>query len=199
MIVIADGNITGKGESMSTPMTLSKILGFDIDGKEDASFAYKSIGNITSNRAKVYSGTYEKGGKSLKYIVVVKCGIESERGSGRAGNRGKRDSQLIITGLYNRIHHERELCELDKAINRALNTLQVPAYDIEYLMTIDADTRVHEDSINHMVWNMNSNDRILALCGETRVENKAQSLITMLQGTYMQYYLFCFNCACTYM
>ena len=182
MVVIADGNITGKGESMSTPMTLSRILGFDIDDKEDSSYAYKSIGNITNNRANVYSGTYEKGGKSLKFIVIVKCGIECERGSGRAGNRGKRDSQLIITGLFNRIHHERELCELDKAINSALNSLQVPAYDIEYLMTIDADTRVHEDSVNHMVFNMNDNEKILALCGETRVENKTQSLITMLQG-----------------
>ena len=184
MVVLADGNITGKGESMSTPMTLSRILGFDIDDKEDSSYAYKSIGDITNNRANVYSGTYEKGGKSLKYIVTVKCGIESERGSGRAGNRGKRDSQLIITGLFNRIHHERELCELDKAINSALNSLQVPAYDIEYLMTIDADTRVHEDSINHMVWNMNKDEKVLALCGETRVDNKSQSLITMLQGEW---------------
>ena len=182
MVVIADGTITGKGESMSTPMTLSTILGFDIDDKEDSSYSYKSIGTVTNNRANVYSGTYEKGGKSLKYIVIVKCGIESERGSGRAGNRGKRDSQLIITGLFNRIHHERELCELDKAINSALNSLQVPAYDIEYLMTIDADTRVHEDSINHMVWNMNKDEKVLALCGETRVDNKNQSLITMLQG-----------------
>ena len=49
-------------------------------------------------------------------------------------------------------------------------------------MTIDADTRVHEDSVNHFVFNMNDNEKILALCGETRVENKNQSLITMLQG-----------------
>ena len=182
MVVVADGNITGKGESMSTPAALSKILGFEIEDKEDSSYSYNSIGNLTNNRANVYSGTYEKGGKSLKYIVVVKCGVESEQGTGRAGNRGKRDSQLIITGLFNRIHHERELCDLDQAINRALNSLEIPAYDIEYLMTIDADTRVHEDSVNHFVFNMNDNEKILALCGETRVENKNQSLITMLQG-----------------
>ena len=177
MVVVADGNITGKGESMSTPKILSKILGFDIDENEDASYAYRSIGTLRENRANVYSGIYEKGGKSLKYIVIVKSGLESEWGGGRAGNRGKRDSQLIITGLLNRIHHERELCELDSAINRALNELQVPAYEIEYLMTIDADTRVHEDSIHHMVWNMNKNEKILALCGETRVENKVRLFI----------------------
>lgn len=48
-------------------------------------------------------------------------------------------------------------------------------------MTIDADTRVHENSIQHMVWNVNKHEKILALCGETQVDNKVQSLITMLQ------------------
>ena len=89
--------------------------------------------------------------------------------------------QLIIAGLLNRIHHGRELCELDSAISRALDSLRLPASDIQYLMTIDADTRVHEDSINHMVRTMNKNKKILALCGETRVDNKAQSWVTMIQ------------------
>lgn len=38
-----------------------------------------------------------------------------------------------------------------------------------------------------MVWNMNKNEKILALCGETQVDNKAQSLITMLQ--VFEYYI----------
>ena len=150
MVVVADGNITGRGENMSTPQILAKILGFDIDEKEDATYSYRCIGKLRKNLANVYFGTYEKGGKSLKYIVIVKCGVESEQGSGRSGNRGKRDSQLIITGLFNRIHHERELCALDTAINQALNTLQVPGYEIEHLMTIDADTRVEASSIHHI-------------------------------------------------
>lgn len=63
-----------------------------------------------------------------------------------------------------------------------------------YLPSLPANTsfrwepfRVHADSIQHMVWNMNKNEKILALCGETQIENKAQSLITMLQ--VFEYYI----------
>ena len=48
-------------------------------------------------------------------------------------------------------------------------------------------SRVHENSIQHMVWNMNKHEKILALCGETQVDNKVQSLITMLQ--VFEYYI----------
>ena len=180
MVVVADGNITGRGESLSTPQILSNLLEFDIDDNEDTSYSYRGIGAQRENRANIYSGILKRGRKKLKYLVIVKCGVESEVG-GRAGNRGKRDSQLIITGLFNRVHHNRPMCDLDAAISRELTALRVPANQIEYLMTIDADTRVHEDSVSHMVYNMNKNEKILALCGETRVDNKAESLITMLQ------------------
>lgn len=101
MVVLADGNITGQGEAMSTPATLANILGFEIDEKEDPAYSYQSIGNLRENFARVYAGVYEaKSGKVLPYIVVVKCGAESERGGGRAGNRGKRDSQVSSLSLF---------------------------------------------------------------------------------------------------
>jgi cellulose synthase/poly-beta-1,6-N-acetylglucosamine synthase-like glycosyltransferase len=53
--------------------------------------------------------------------------------------------------------------------------------DMRLLMTIDADTRVEEKSITHMVYAMNQQDNILALCGETKVDNKWQSWVTMIQ------------------
>jgi chitin synthase len=49
-------------------------------------------------------------------------------------------------------------------------------------MTIDADTRVAPDSIPHMVYSGVDEDKnILACCGETQVDNKAQSWVTMIQ------------------
>lgn len=141
MVLVADGYITGKGERLPTPMVLSNILGFQIDEKEEETFSYKSLGALGSNRCNVYSGVYESQGKSLKYVVVVKCGTEVEIGSAKAGNRGKRDSQLIVTGLFNRIHHGRQLGELDSAIASSLKSLQIRLREVEYLMTIDADTR----------------------------------------------------------
>lgn len=131
-------------------------------------------------------GIYKDAGKELKYLVIVKCGLSSERGNPRAGNRGKRDSQLLFTGLLNRFHHGRELNDLDNAIKNALDHLQLPLDEVRYLMAIDADTRVDRESLSHMTYSMNKNDHILALCGETKVDNKSQSWVR----SYMNMILF---------
>jgi chitin synthase len=107
--------------------------------------------------------------------------------SSDAGNRGKRDSQLLFFGLLNRFHHGSNLNELDKAIKNALSHLQLPLDQVRYLMAIDADTRVERESISQMTFSMNKNDQILALCGETKVDNKSQSWVTMIQ--VFEYYI----------
>ncbi len=129
LLVVADGNITGKGESRSTPETLSKILGYQMN-PNDRMYKCQSIGDLTENRAKLHYGIYSDAGKELKYLVVVKCGLPSEKGSPRAGNRGKRDSQLLFTGLLNRFHHGRELNDLDNAMKHALESLQLPLDEV---------------------------------------------------------------------
>jgi len=185
MVVIADGVITGNGEVLSTPEICANILEFDIDYEEDACYHYRSLGKKRDNYASIYTGTFEKevdeAERSLKFIVVVKRGAPEDRQDSRAGNRGKRDSQLIVTGMLNRIHHNREPQELDMALVKALFQVGLPAKDIEYLMCIDADTRVHEESMSHMVYSMEHNKKVLACCGETQVDNKAQSWVTMIQ------------------
>ena len=55
LLVVADGNITGKGERMSTPQTLAAILGYK-ERSNDRTYKCKSIGHITENRAKLYYG-----------------------------------------------------------------------------------------------------------------------------------------------
>ena len=182
IFIIADGVVTGAGQDMSTPEHLAEILGFEMDPENDELYKYDSIGLLTSNRARVYHGYYELEDKSLKYMVVVKHGLPMEQsGSAKPGNRGKRDSQLIIMGYFNRVYHGRELTELDAAIEDALIDLNMQSDDMRLLMTIDADTRVEELSITHMTYTMNQNDRILAVCGETKVDNKWQSWVTMMQ------------------
>ena len=70
---------------------------------------------------------------------------------------------------------------MDTAIKNALSNLQLPLDEVRYLMAIDADTRIDRESLSHMTYSMNKNDRVLALCGETKVDNKAQSWVTMIQ------------------
>jgi len=183
LFVVADGLVTGDGEDMSSPEHLANILGFDMDEFEDDTFEYDCIGvTHTKNRARVYHGILQKGHKFLKYIVIVKCGLPKEAStSAKPGNRGKRDSQLITIGYYNRIHYGRELTELDSAIQRAMVDLNLQADMVRFLMAIDADTRVDTMSITHMVFGMDKKEKVLALCGETKVDNKASSWVTMIQ------------------
>ena len=49
------------------------------------------------------------------------------------------------------------------------------------IVAIDADTRVDTMSITHMVYAMDKKEKVLALCGETKVDNKASSWVTMIQ------------------
>merc|ERR1711971_1140369 len=84
-------------------------------------------------------------------------------------------------GYFNRIHYGRELTELDSATQRAMVDLNLQADMVRFLMAIDADTRVSEMSITHMVYNMDKKERVLALCGETKVDNKSASWVTMIQ------------------
>ncbi|KAL9180636.1 hypothetical protein ACHAXT_011089 [Thalassiosira profunda] len=183
LFMVADGLVTGNGEDMSTPEHLANILGFDIDEFEDDTFEYDCIGvTHTKNRARVYHGILQKGHKFLKYIVIVKCGLPQEATtSAKPGNRGKRDSQLITIGYYNRIHYGRELTELDSAIQRAMVDLNLQADMVRFLMAIDADTRVDTMAITHMVYGMDKKEKVLALCGETKVDNKTSSWVTMIQ------------------
>ena len=182
IFIIADGVVMGAGQELSTPEHLAEILGFEMDSHNDELYGYGSIGLLTENKARVYHGYYEVEDRSLKYLVVVKHGLPMEQqGSAKPGNRGKRDSQLIVMGYFNRIYHGRELTELDAAIEDGLIDLNMQSDDMRLLMTIDADTRVEELSVTHMTYAMNQNDRILALCGETKVDNKWQSWVTMMQ------------------
>jgi len=182
VFIIADGVVTGAGQELSTPENLAEILGFEMDPGNDEEYDYNSIGLLTSNKARVYHGYYEVEDKCLKYLVVVKSGLPMEQAaSAKPGNRGKRDSQLVIMGYFNRIYHGRELNELDAAIEDALIDLNMQSDDMRLMMTIDADTRVDELSITHMVYHMNQDDKVLALCGETKVDNKWQTWVTMMQ------------------
>jgi chitin synthase len=194
LVVIADGLITGSGEEDSTPEILAQILGFQIDF-DDLLLHYRSIGKKRDNYASIYAGVYKKEVneemKQLKYIVIVKRGCPDEQFAPNAGNRGKRDSQLIVQGMLNRIHHNREPNQLDIGIVKALYMQGLPIKDVEYMMCIDADTRLDVTSISHLVYSMEHDNRILACCGETQVDNKAQSWVTMIQifEYYSSYHL----------
>jgi len=132
------------------------------------------------NMGKIYSGLYECKGRSVPFIVVVKVGSPIERS--RPGNRGKRDSQMILMRFLSKVHFNSEMTPLELEIYHQMkNVIGVNPSFYEYVLMVDADTRVMKDSLNRMVACMIHDSKIMGICGETRLESEKKSWVTMIQ------------------
>jgi chitin synthase len=187
--VICDGMIVGSGNDRPTPKIVLDILG--VDPKIDPpALPFKSVGQGSDqlNYGKVYSGLYEFEGNVVPYIVVVKVGKESEQAKNKPGNRGKRDSQIMLLSLLNRVHHRAPMNPLELEIFHQINNIiGVDPELYEYIFMVDADTAVREDSLNRLVANCAHDAKIAGICGETSLQNEGKSWWTMIQ--VYEYYI----------
>ncbi|KAJ3145260.1 hypothetical protein HDU89_007482 [Geranomyces variabilis] len=185
LLVVCDGMVVGSGNNRPTPRIVLDILAHD--PKDDPSpqvFQSVGEGDAQLNRAKVYSGLYNvmKGGieYSVPYVVVVKVGKESE--VTRPGNRGKRDSQLIVLNFLSRVHFDAELTPLELELYRTMTeVIGIHPSQYSLLFYVDADTEVYPDSLAQLVHSMNSDQSIIGLCGETVLSNQSETWITRIQ------------------
>ncbi|RKP07402.1 chitin synthase-domain-containing protein, partial [Thamnocephalis sphaerospora] len=192
LYVIADGDVTGAGNDASTPdLCLSMMDRLDsAKGPiEPCSYVAVGDGGKRHNMAQVYIGHYICDNVRLPYMLVIKCGTQAEREAGsKAGNRGKRDSQLILMQWMRRIIFNERLLPLDFDMFeklRALTGITPDKYDL--VLMVDADTLVMPDALGHMVSAMERDPKVMGLCGETRVSNKRQTWVTMIQ--VYEYYI----------
>ncbi|KAJ2760004.1 hypothetical protein H4S06_001948, partial [Coemansia sp. BCRC 34490] len=181
LFIVCDGMIMGSGNDKPTPRIVLDILGVDRDQDTEAlSYIALGEGSKQHNMAKVYSGLYEVAGHVVPYLVIVKCGTPQERT--RPGNRGKRDSQIMLMGFFNKVHFDLPMTPLELEIYHQIkNVIGVLPSHYEYVLMIDADTVVMPDSLNRMVRSMLHDVKIMGLCGETRLANAKSSWITMMQ------------------
>jgi chitin synthase len=181
--VICDGIIVGKGNDRPTPKIVLDILG--VDPKVDPpALPFKSVGTGSEqlNYGKVYSGLYEYEGNVVPYMVVVKVGKESEQSKSKPGNRGKRDSQILLMSFLNRVHHRSPMNPLElEMFHQINNIIGVDPELYEYLLMVDADTCVREDSLNRLVAACANDAKIAGICGETGLQNDEKSWWTMIQ------------------
>jgi chitin synthase len=181
--VICDGVVVGQGNDRPTPKIVLDILG--VDPKVDPpALPFKSVGSSSEqlNYGKVYSGLYEFEGNVVPYIVVVKVGKESEQSKAKPGNRGKRDSQILLMSFLNRVHHRAPMSPLElEMFHQVNNIIGVDPELYEYLLMVDADTCVEEDSLNRLVAACAHNAKIAGICGETTLENDEKTWWTMIQ------------------
>ncbi|KAI0076909.1 chitin synthase [Panus rudis PR-1116 ss-1] len=187
LFLICDGNIIGTGNDRTTPRIVLDILG--VDPKLDPEpLLFKSIGEGSRqlNYGKVYSGLYEFEGHVVPYIVVVKVGKPTERT--KPGNRGKRDSQILLMQYLNRVHFDNPMTPLELEIYHQMrNVIGIDPAFYEYIFTVDADTTVTPDSLNRLVASAADDSSIIGICGETKLDNEEGSWWTMIQ--VYEYYI----------
>lgn len=194
IIVICDGIIKGKGEEISTPdIVLGMMRDHAVLPEEVVPFSYVAVatGSKRHNMAKIYSGFYDYGETSIipperqqrvPMMVIVKCGTPAEAKSAKPGNRGKRDSQIILMSFLQKVMFDERMTELEfEMFNGLWNITGLSPDFYEVVLMVDADTKVFPDSLTHMVSAMVNDPDIMGLCGETKIANKRDSWVTMVQ------------------
>ena len=194
MFVVCDGLIKGAGEELTTPEIALSMMGDHTvlpDEVQAFSFVAVASGAKRHNMAKVYAGFYDYGDDSaiplnkqqrVPMMVVVKCGTPDEATARKPGNRGKRDSQIILMSFLQKVMFDERMTELEFEIFNGLWRVTGISPDFyEIVLMVDADTKVFPDSITHMVSAMVKDPEIMGLCGETKIANKRASWVSMIQ------------------
>ncbi|OAP63942.1 hypothetical protein AYL99_03169 [Fonsecaea erecta] len=194
ILVICDGLIKGQGNDLTTPEIVLSMMGDFVVLPEDVqAFSYVAVssGSKRHNMAKVYAGFYDYGPNSkidptkqqrVPMLVVVKCGTPDEAGKPKPGNRGKRDSQIILMSFLQKVMFDERMTELEYEMFNGLWKVTGMSPDFyEMVLMVDADTKVYPDSLTHMVSAMVKDPEIMGLCGETKIANKTQSWVSRIQ------------------
>ncbi|KAM0672379.1 chitin synthase [Ordospora colligata] len=209
IIVVCDGEITGSGNEMSTPEIVLSLCEVNRNA-EPKSYVSLTHGSKRYNRAKVYEGYYhvkeeaeEEGSPwsccgrqdiyreckeyKTRILVINKCGNPDE--VFKAGNRGKRDSQVILMSFFSKLIYRDRMTELEFEIYRKIKILMphIEPEDFECILMVDADTIVKPDALSVMVNVFETDPKVIGVCGETMILNKLESWVTMIQ--VFEYYV----------
>jgi chitin synthase len=194
MLVICDGMIKGQGEDLTTPeICLGMMRDHAVLPHEVEAFSYVAVasGSKRHNMAKIYSGFYSYGEHSrvpagkqqrVPMMLVVKCGTPDEAKKSKPGNRGKRDSQIILMSFLQKVMFDERMTELEfEMFNGIWKITGISPDFYEIVLMVDADTKVFPDSLTHMISAMVKDPEIMGLCGETKIANKRDSWVSMIQ------------------
>ena len=194
LFVVCDGNVKGKDELLTTPDIVLSMMGDLVITAEDVqAYSYVAVasGSKRHNMAKVYAGFYDYGDDSnippekqqrVPMLLIVKCGTPDEANDSKPGNRGKRDSQIILMAFLQRVMFDERMTELEyEMFNGMWRVTGMPPDFYEVVQMVDADTKVFPDSLTHMVSAMVKDPEIMGLCGETKIANKGASWVSMIQ------------------
>jgi len=203
ILVIADGMVKGAGNSLTTPeICLSMMKEFVIPPTEVEPHSYVAIadGHKRHNMAKVYAGFYDYDDATTErskqqrvpIVLVAKCGNPLEANDPKPGNRGKRDSQIVLMAFLQKVMFDERMTTFEyEFFNSIWRATGVSPDRYELVLCVDADTKIFPDSLTRMVSCMVHDEEIMGLCGETKIANKAETFVTMMQGavSFSSYHL----------
>lgn len=199
IIIVCDGLIKGSGNDKTTPeIALDLMTDFCVPPEDVQAHSYVAVaqGSKRHNMAKVYAGFYKYSDETVPpekqqrvpVLTIVKCGTPEEAGGAKPGNRGKRDSQIILMSFFQKVTFDERMTELEYAMLEAIwrvTGLMTEFY--EMILMVDADTKVYPDCLTHMCAELIKDPTIMGLCGETKIANKSQSWVTAIQ--VFEYYI----------
>ncbi|KAH9934076.1 chitin synthase-domain-containing protein [Epithele typhae] len=182
IMIIADGMVKGAGNALTTPeICLTMMKQFVIPPSEVQPHSYVAIadGHKRHNMAKVYAGFYAydnstvEGSKQQRVPVVLVA---------------KRDSQIMLMSFMQKVMFDERMTTFEyEFFNSIWRATGVSPDRYELVLCVDADTKVFPDSLSRMVSCMVNDYEIMGLCGETKIANKAETWVTMIQ--VFEYYI----------
>lgn len=184
IFIVADGIVKGGGNDKSTPDICLGLINVDSESVNAPALSYVAVadGAKQHNMAKVYAGHFEHKGKRVPTMLVVKCGTPAEAKEAKPGNRGKRDSQIVLMNFLSKVMFDDRLTAMEYDLfSKIWKISGVPPDRFEILLMVDADTKIMPDSIQLMVNTFKNDVQIMGVCGETKIMNKSQSWVTAIQ------------------
>ncbi|KAG4095140.1 chitin synthase-domain-containing protein [Neocallimastix lanati (nom. inval.)] len=164
-----------------------KLFGIENVPHEEA-VIYRSIGRgkRQMNYMRVYSGYIRK--TKIPFIIISKIGNKYEELN--PGNRGKRDSLLILLNYLNKLH------DIDSSFSSAEYEIHYHLTDhlglspkvYKYLSVIDADTSVFQNTLYSLTSYLEDNDNELAISGIITHEYDTKKMIPMLYNQFIKLY-----------
>ncbi|KAG1144618.1 hypothetical protein G6F37_006073 [Rhizopus arrhizus] len=197
LLVICDGLITGSGEAKSTPeICVSMMCDLLVPADKVQPYAYVALadGFRQNNMAKVYAGFYKYNDtivnsehqQRMPMITIVKCGTSAEHQ--KPGNRGKRDSQIILMQFMQKVMFDERMTTMEyEFFNSIWRITGIPPDKYEIVLMVDADTKLYPDALSRLISCAVKDPEISGLCGETKIANKTNSWVSMIQ--VFEYYI----------
>ena len=107
--------------------------------------------------------------------MIVKVGSAAEASSPKPGNRGKRDSQLVIYRFFHQvIFSDQKVSQWGDVLfkdiaQKMVSLVRKDPASYEYLLVADADTFIYPNGIRELVSFLEHSPSYFGVCGETKV------------------------------